>query len=457
MKKFKFYFLAAMASLVLCSFSVNAEETADVQDTTVQTTETIDVTEPTEEVTEATEPTECTATTEVTTVTTVSETTETTVTTTIEIDENRPLGDANNDGQFNVRDAAYVARYIALGKINELDLYYADYNNDGKIDVRDCAKMANELTNKSSQQAAEKKKGLPTYPKKSDYNLKTDSGMKAYVNDMTRYKAFTKYGITAVAYDDTVNVWDYSWDVPEVYLSDVDSYLEKNDGILTIGSSMYKLPDNYKKSGWESMFSIAKDESEMADILVNSQTVALDMMVDEFKATGDSKYSILGVEITLSWQPTDGIGNYEVYLLWGGPKGVYFKNTKSYKEYWNMTDEMYEIAKKFFYDKYITLYETYGDKYMVEYKKWYFAYEDIILDVDSEGMSWAVYKEKVLQLGSYDDPNDYSWMNLSQEQLDRLNEFVAEMSSEDVDALMKDLKAACINGTVDEFLDSIGA
>lgn len=94
---------------------------------------------------------------------------------------------------------------------------------------------------------------------------------------------------------------------------------------------------------------------------------------------------------------------------------------------------------------------------IVEYKKWYFAYEDIILDVGSDGMSWAVYKERVLQLGSYDDPNDYSWMNLSQEKLDRLNEFIAEMSSEEVDTLMKDLKTACINDTVDEFLDSIGA
>ncbi|MBQ3566792.1 MAG: dockerin type I repeat-containing protein [Oscillospiraceae bacterium] len=458
MKKFRIYMITALMTMICCSFSVNAEETKDILDT-VQTTETVDVTESVEELTEATESTEYTDTTEVittemTTVTTVSETSETTVTTVTEIDENRLFGDVNNDGKFNVRDAAYVARHIASGTIDELEMYFADYNSDGRIDVRDCAKIAKDITAKASQQAVEMKKGLPTLPDKADYNLTTDSGMKAYVNDMTRYKAFTKYGITAVAYDDTVDVWDYSWDVPTVYLSDSESYLAKHEGVLIIGTALYDLPQHYIDNGYSGLFSEAEDESEMADILVNDQLVRLDMMVDEFKVNG---YTIDDTEITLSWQPTDGVGNYEVYLLWGGSKGNYFQDMESYKEYWNMTDEMCEIAEENFYKEYINLYEAYGDEYMVEYKNWYYTYEDIVLGVEMEKMSWSVFKEKVLQLGTYEDPNDYSWLDLTQEQLNRFNSYIAEMSLEEVNELMKGLRTACLNDTVDEYLDEIGA
>ena len=110
-----------------------------------------------------------------------------------------------------------------------------------------------------------------------------------------------------------------------------------------------------------------------------------------------------------------------------------------------------------FYNEYIELYETYGDEYMDEYNSFYHSYEGVILDIEEKSMSWAVYKEKVLQLGSYDDPNDYSWLDLTQQQLNRLNEFIAEMSMEEVNEVMKGLKTACINGTVDEYLDEIGA
>ncbi len=457
MKKFRIYMITALMTMICCSFSVNAEETTDIQDT-VQTTETVDVTEPVEELTEATEYTDTTEviTTETTTVTTVSETSETTVTTVTEIDENRLFGDVNNDGKFNVRDAAFVARHIASGTIDELEMYFADYNSDGRIDVRDCAKIAKDITAKASQQAVEMKKGLPTLPDKADYNLTTDSGMKTYVNDMTRYKAFTKYGITAVAYDDTVDVWDYSWDVPEVYLSDVDSYLAENDGVLTIGSNIYDLPQSYVNSGWSGMFHVAKDESEMADILVDGQTTALDMMVDEFKAQGRNESSIPFFKITLSWQPTDGVGNYEVYLLWG-TKGK-FEDLESYKEYHNMTDEMFEYTKERWYAEDIALYEIYGDEYMSE--KTYRTYEDLVLEnLDSSTkMSWSVYKEKILQLGTYEDPNDYSWLSaMTPEQGKRFNEFIAELTLEEVNELMKGLRTACLNDTVDEYLDEIGA
>ncbi len=55
-------------------------------------------------------------------------------------------GDANGDGKFNVRDAAYVASSVAKGEeISTLENPAADYNEDGKVNVRDAAAMARAL------------------------------------------------------------------------------------------------------------------------------------------------------------------------------------------------------------------------------------------------------------------------------------------------------------------------
>lgn len=51
-------------------------------------------------------------------------------------------GDANGDGKFDIRDAAYIARYIAKGQANLLNTSTSDYNGDGKIDIRDAASVA---------------------------------------------------------------------------------------------------------------------------------------------------------------------------------------------------------------------------------------------------------------------------------------------------------------------------
>ena len=53
-------------------------------------------------------------------------------------------GDANNDGKLNVRDAAYIAKMLAMGKTDELPTT-SDFNGDGKINVRDAAAIAKYL------------------------------------------------------------------------------------------------------------------------------------------------------------------------------------------------------------------------------------------------------------------------------------------------------------------------
>ncbi len=63
---------------------------------------------------------------------------------TISAEQTYPLGDANHDGNVNVRDAACIAHYLASGE-NYLLPEEADYNQDGHINVRDAAAIAKYL------------------------------------------------------------------------------------------------------------------------------------------------------------------------------------------------------------------------------------------------------------------------------------------------------------------------
>lgn len=59
------------------------------------------------------------------------------------------LGDANNDGKLNVRDAAFIASSIAKGiQISPIENPAADYNLDEKVNVRDAAAIASSLSGK---------------------------------------------------------------------------------------------------------------------------------------------------------------------------------------------------------------------------------------------------------------------------------------------------------------------
>lgn len=58
--------------------------------------------------------------------------------------DNSILGDANKDGEVNVRDCAFIASKLAEGLADELP-EYSDYNGDGKVNVRDAAALAKNL------------------------------------------------------------------------------------------------------------------------------------------------------------------------------------------------------------------------------------------------------------------------------------------------------------------------
>ena len=90
---------------------------------------------------------------------------------------------------------------------------------------------------------------------------------------------------------------------------------------------------------WERLFSVVKNVDEAVDKLVESRCTALDMMVSEFKAQGESNYDISGTDITLCWKSLGG-GNYEVYLLWGCSKS--FFSTEEFKDYWQISDKVFK-------------------------------------------------------------------------------------------------------------------
>ena len=52
-----------------------------------------------------------------------------------------PIGDANGDGELNVRDCAFIASMLAQGKAKLLSKE-ADFNGDGQVNVRDAAAIA---------------------------------------------------------------------------------------------------------------------------------------------------------------------------------------------------------------------------------------------------------------------------------------------------------------------------
>lgn len=56
-------------------------------------------------------------------------------------------GDADGDGVLTARDAAFIARKIVEGKVNELPMS-ADFSNDGKISAYDCACIVKRLASR---------------------------------------------------------------------------------------------------------------------------------------------------------------------------------------------------------------------------------------------------------------------------------------------------------------------
>ena len=249
----------------------------------------------------------------ITTVSQVSTSAETTVSvvTTPEItkrtDENGNIiitvGDVNDDGRVSALDAAIIARKLAEGRSSDLNKWAPDYNGDGKVTALDCAEIARflaklsiiEHTTAPNENKTETTKTTVKLkePNKKNYDLNKFSGIKKYVNDCIKYKAAAEYGITKIIYDDTVDPWDgYGWDIPAEYIPNIEYYKEHTDPILPAG------------------FRTTADE------LVSESYCALYMMVEEWKAQGETNEDIAKyASLIVTWKELGG-GNYQLYIMW---------------------------------------------------------------------------------------------------------------------------------------------
>ena len=213
------------------------------------------------------------------------------------------VGDVNDDGRVSALDAAIIARKLAEGRSSDLNKWAADYNGDGKVTALDCAEIARflaklsiiEHTTAPNENKTETTKTTVKLkePNKKNYDLNKFSGIKKYVNDCIKYKAAAEYGITKIIYDDTVDPWDgYSWNVPADYIPNIEYYKEHNDPILPAGIL------------WT------------ADELVEDSYCALYMMVEEWKAQGETNEDIAKyASLVVTWKELGG-GNYQLYIMW---------------------------------------------------------------------------------------------------------------------------------------------
>jgi len=145
------------------------------------------------------------------------------------------------------------------------------------------------LARRSNEFKPEPKPERPTLhmPKEKDYNTNTIAGLKKYVNDCIVYKAAI-YEIPKerVYFKDDINEWNYSWDVPAIYISDMDYYYNQQ------GYYPFCYDSKASKAAKSAMFRVESFCNELISI--------------------DEKPK--NAELTIKWKHL-GHNNYEIYVM----------------------------------------------------------------------------------------------------------------------------------------------
>ena len=206
-------------------------------------------------------------------------------------------GDTNLDHEIDVFDAVYIARYTVSNpkfpiEENTLRYFLSDMSSPkNQIDVFDAIWIAR----KSNEFAPEPKPVRPTLhmPKEKDYNTKTIAGLKKYVNDCIVYKAAI-YGIPKerVYFKDDVNEWNYSWDVPAIYISDMDYYYNQH------GYYPFCYDSKASEAAKSAMFRVESSCKEAIEWYGYTR--------EDFEKHYD---------FTIKWKHL-GHNNYEIYVMW---------------------------------------------------------------------------------------------------------------------------------------------
>ena len=182
-------------------------------------------------------------------------------------------GDTNLDHEIDVFDAVYIARYTVSNpkfpiEENTLRYFLSDMSSPkNQIDVFDAIWIAR----KSNEFAPEPKPVRPTLhmPKEKDYKTNTIAVLKKYVNE-----------------------WNYSWDVPAIYISDMDYYYNQH------GYYPFCYDSKASEAAKSAMFRVESSCKEAIEWYGYTR--------EDFEKHYD---------FTIKWKHL-GHNNYEIYVMW---------------------------------------------------------------------------------------------------------------------------------------------
>lgn len=208
-------------------------------------------------------------------------------------------GDVDRNNKIELYDTIAIAKRIMNGS-SKVDGTFADFmynveQKDNVIDLYDAiwsAKLCLELNlfpEEPEEEPTEEPQEPIEEPDITDYNVNTMSGIRSYANDYIVYQS-SLYGIPEehIYFDDTVDEWSgYSWDVPSVFISDLDYYMEQSGGYQ---------PIFYQTT---------------AETLVGSVVDRIDSAVREWKYNGDTDEDVkTWGNFTIKWEHL-GHDNYK--------------------------------------------------------------------------------------------------------------------------------------------------
>lgn len=220
-------------------------------------------------------------------------------------------GDADLDHKIELYDTIEIARKFMTKNENKYasvpvsdtfeDFMMNTNSDDSVIDLYDAIWSAKLYMALNPPPEIER----PQTIKKPDirkYDTSTMSGIKKYANDCIIYQARI-YGIPEehIYFDDSADIWGYSWNAPKPFISDMDYYISQEK--------------------YQPLFYYTTAES-IGDVLMYSVRSAVNEWKMNFEEQRD-KYSsfnsweeyIKTCDFTIKWKDL-GHNNYEIYVMW---------------------------------------------------------------------------------------------------------------------------------------------
>ena len=226
-------------------------------------------------------------------------------------------GDADQDHKIELYDTIEIARkfmpknenkYASVPVSDTFEDFMMNTNSDDSvIDLYDAIWSAKLYMTLNPPPKVERPQTIKK-PNIKKYDTSTMAGIKKYANDCIIYQARI-YGIPEehIYFDDSVDVWQYSWDAPPTFISDMDYY---------ISQEKYQ-PLFYWTNTEAGIKSLGYDLMYCVQAAVREWKMNFEEQRDKYGS--DTWEDIIARRyFTIKWENL-GHNNYEVYVMWGGP------------------------------------------------------------------------------------------------------------------------------------------